>query len=171
MGSGTALGNGYFLTAAHVIKDIQSYVVTDDGLRLTAYVVSYDKTFDIAIVRVMSDNWHTFKPIELKCSITEPGTTIRMHGSFQDNDFVMTQGIIAGTPKSLPGWKMVYPVDGTVIWGMSGGAATDLEGRLIGVNVGIHIQLLGLQAIPMSFAYVVPSHYVCGLVAHYGFDL
>lgn len=41
-------------------------------------------------------------------------------------------------------------------------------GRLIGVNVGIHVE--GGQ-IPMSFAYVVPRHYVCANLARYGFEV
>ena len=78
-----------------------------------------------------------------------------------DVDFVYTSGTVVGAARPMGPWASVLPVDGTVIYGQSGGGVVDANGNVVGIAVGLLPTQYGIAA----FGFVVPASAVCNLLA------
>jgi S1-C subfamily serine protease len=174
-GSATYIGNGYFVTANHIVDGKKNtYTITDDnGAVYPAAVVFRNATYDFAVVEVAAKQTldQTFNSVSFNCNDMPMGTHIRLHGNpSSDNgnlDFIYTEGEIVGSQRTYAEWPVVYITDATVIWGMSGGAATDDNGNIIGITVGVDIS----QGSPFPISMVVPSPLICNTIEYYKLNL
>lgn len=162
-GSGTHIGNGYILTAAHVVDGgVGIKVVTDTGATKDADVLWANKSYDIALLRV--SDFDDLRSVPLSCAPLVRGTSYVAYGNPGNIDFVSASGAVVGKPEPRGPWREVVTVDGTVVPGMSGGGVV-VGGRLVGVSVGVMSASLGLLPSITGFGFVVPGSAVCGLLA------
>lgn len=163
-GSGVHIGGGYVLTAAHVpgAKKAMAYV-RDDGRKGQAKVIWSSAEYDVALLRL--DSAEGIMASNLECRAPGKGETVMLEGNPLILEGITTWGRIAGGETSLGPWASVLPVDASIAGGMSGGGAFDTEGDLIGINVGMMVQALGLGSTSVGLSLIVPGSTICGLLA------
>lgn len=153
-GSGTHIGNGYVLTAAHVVRgesDVQ--VKTDRGGQYPAKVLWVANDDDVALLRVDA---LAASSARVDCGPFKVGREVRAVGNPLAEEFVTTYGRVSG--KSGNGAMLV---DLPLAPGMSGGGVFDRGGRLVGV-VSAVMTPGGLSMV--SIGYIVPAERVCALL-------
>lgn len=126
VGTGVHIGDGYILTAAHVVDDDQELNI--DGNE-TAVVVKIDHVTDLALLK--SDNT-TRKSVKLSLrefGVGDPLTTISWHYGYL---FLYAEGIHAGDR----GWSVIPTTYTAFIQsnpGSSGGPVFNSLGHLAGI--------------------------------------
>lgn len=148
-GSATHIGDGYFVTAAHV-------VARQGGLRIKATdnsihdleIMWFNQTYDVALLRVAKHD--RFASVPMSCSIAAVGTRGESHGNPMFIENITTNLVVAGSVRSFGDtWPVAIPVDGA----------------LAGVNVGVLLAPTGgLSASMFGVNVVVPSSVVCDLM-------
>lgn len=161
-GSSVHIGNGYYLTAAHVVAGKTGIKIKDEtGDTADAELLWFSKKYDIAMLR--SDK--RVQKANLECRDPVFQEVIQMRGNPSNLEHVSTWGRVAGKAVEVPNfWAEAVPVDGAMAGGMSGGGVFDMEGDLIGVNVGGMLQSVGFGASFVGISYIVPSNTVCNLM-------
>lgn len=161
-GSGTHIGNGYVITAAHVVDGRTPKVVTDTGATNDAEVLWSNKGYDVAMLRIK--DFAGIESAPLSCSSLAPGTYYVAYGNPGNIEFVHAAGEVVGKREPRGDWLDVVTVNGTVVMGMSGGGVI-VNGRLSGVTVGVQAVALGPFPSLTGFGFVVPGSAICGLLA------
>lgn len=162
-GSGVHIGNGYVLSAAHVVKDLQTVTLKSDlGDIQEAEILWTNKTYDVALLRAKRPG--RLGAAHLSCREPKTGELIRLQGSPLSNEFLTTRGFVAGKVREHEHWKAVVPTDVMIGWGMSGGPALDARGNVVGLGVGIMLRGMGMSVVALGIAYVVPGDVICGLM-------
>lgn len=162
-GSAVHIGDGYYLTAAHVVLNAKELKIkTKDTLLRDATVLWANKEYDIALVK--ASGWGIDES-PLLCAPVPVGTNIRAFGNPTLMEFVYSSGKIAGEPFTVGPWHSVYPVDITIVPGQSGGPVYNDRGQVIGITVGVFTlpTMMGMSI--TGFGAVVPSSTVCELLA------
>lgn len=157
-GSATHIGNGYFLTAAHVIKD--GKVPLLDGERM-ADVLWVNKKYDVAFLRAYAKDMNS---APLDCREPDAGERVSLYGNPLNLESVTTWGQVSGSAREVGPWASVNPVNAAIAPGMSGGALIDEDGDLVGVNVGVMVMPVGFAGGPVGIGYSVPASVVCMLM-------
>jgi len=132
-GSGVHIGNGYIITAQHVIgadKASTILVKTDDGRILSPEIMWANQDADVALLHVAGDG---IAVRQIECRDPKVGDIITTYGSPLDLTFQAFTGRISGAiaKQSILGY--VQPYDITFAPGMSGGGVIDANGRLVGI--------------------------------------
>lgn len=162
-GSGVHIGDGFIVTAAHVVGDAKEVQLKAKGGALRkADVLWVNKANDIALLRTSSDGLGIAK---LGCHGVRVGDTIVAYGNPLKIEFVAAYGRIAGEPRETGPWKSVYVTDITTVMGQSGGGTFAENGDLIGITVGVMAAPIGFSGSLVGYGYVVPSTAVCELLA------
>lgn len=163
-GSGiVATKSGYIITNAHVVEYSKDYNVTvtlhEDETAYAAVVVGYDKTSDLAILKIEADN---LKPAVFgDVDQMEIGDEVLAIGNPGGLDFAstLTGGYISAlnrTLKSNSDNGMTYiQTDAAINPGNSGGPLVNMYGQVIGINsnkiISTGYEGMGF-AIPVSHA-------------------
>lgn len=163
-GSGiVATKSGYIITNAHVVEYSKDYNVTvilhEDETEYDAVVVGYDKTSDLAILKIEADN---LKPAVFgDVDQMEIGDEVLAIGNPGGLDFAstLTGGYISAlnrTLKSNSDNGMTYiQTDAAINPGNSGGPLVNMYGQVIGINsnkiISTGYEGMGF-AIPVSHA-------------------
>lgn len=163
-GSGiVATKSGYIITNAHVVEYSKDYNVTvtlhEDETAYDAVVVGYDKTSDLAILKIEADN---LKPAVFgDVDQMEIGDEVLAIGNPGGLDFAstLTGGYISAlnrTLKSNSDNGMTYiQTDAAINPGNSGGPLVNMYGQVIGINsnkiISTGYEGMGF-AIPVSHA-------------------
>ncbi len=154
-GSGTIIDErGTILTNAHVIEPDSScpydrigIAVTDDAgsppeLLYVAEVYAYDPIVDLAVIRIATDLDGVAAPGPFvsvpvgDSDAVEIGDSLRILGypSIGGETVTFTNGVVSGfASQNGVGSRSWIKTDATIAGGNSGGAAFDLEGRLVGI--------------------------------------
>ncbi len=159
--SATHIGGGRFVTAWHCVDAVKDIAVaTEAGEKAGAEVLWSNKLYDLALVRATELH---LRKAEIDCHLVEPGTPVVAIGNPIGMEFIRTEGkvvskLITGAVKvdSDMLWQERIVSDLTIAPGSSGGGLFDLQGRLVGVNVGAYVGL--------HYALSVPSTTVCQLL-------
>lgn len=158
-GSGVHIGNGYVLTAAHVVQTNKTMTVIDSEHREMAGEVLWSNTeYDVALIRLPGARYVASAP--LSCAANFVHQRVTVYGNPIDLEFVFTDGQVSGTARKWAIWREVVPVDLTIIPGQSGGAAIDETGYVVGIAVGVMIWQYGLT----GQGFIVPSSVICQLM-------
>lgn len=162
-GSGVHIGDGFIVTAAHVVGDAKEVQLKPKGGALRkADVLWVNKASDIALLRTSSDGLGVAK---LACHAVKVGDPIVAYGNPLKIEFVAAYGKIAGESRETGPWKSVYVTDITTVMGQPGGPVYADNGDLIGITVGVMAAPIGFSGSLVGYGYVVPSTSVCELLA------
>lgn len=162
-GSGVSLGNGYILTAAHVVNDAKTATLkTKDGKTRQAAVLWANTEYDIALLRSEDTK---IDAATLDCRVAQAGDFITSYGNPLNVEFAAAFGRIAGEPRKFGPWQSVFVTDITTVMGQSGGPVFNEEGRLVGITVGAMTAAMRFSLSLVGYGFVVPSASVCELLA------
>jgi S1-C subfamily serine protease len=164
-GSGVHIGDGYILTAAHVVKDAgKADIKLDDGSTVLAGEVLWSNdAYDVALIRV--DRPGGLSASILACDGADVGDRIEARGNPSAVEFVSMRGYIAGSAREFGPWATVQPTDMTIIGGMSGGGVFSEGGRVVGISVGGVAMGSALARSITGVTLIVPASTICGLLA------
>jgi len=134
--------DGYILTNNHVIEFADEYIVAlHDGREFKARLVGRDPNTDMAVIKIDQKN---LPAIELGNSDdVKVGEWAVAVGNPFDLASTVTAGIISAKGRDIniikggSSLEAFIQTDAAVNPGNSGGALTDLDGRLIGINSAI----------------------------------
>lgn len=143
MGTGFFINkNGYILTNHHVIADhvdpkyegySKVYVTLKDdpNKEIPAVVVGYDKVFDIALLKIPSDN----NPYLILGSSSEIsiGDKIYTIGNPLGIRYTVTSGIISNKDLDFFQLGKGFMIDAAINPGNSGGPLIDVKGQVVGI--------------------------------------
>lgn len=162
-GSGVHIGDGFIVTAAHVVGDAKEVQVkAKGGENRKADVLWVNKAYDIALLRTSSAGLGAAK---LDCRSVKAGDPIVAYGNPLKIEFVAAYGKIAGDSRETGPWRSVYVTDITTVMGQSGGPVYADGGDLIGITVGVMAAPVGFSGSLIGYGFVVPSAAVCELLA------
>jgi S1-C subfamily serine protease len=165
VGSGVHIGEGYIITAAHVVDGAKTArVKARDGKEYEADVLWANRAYDIALVQV-ADN-PTIPAASMSCRTAIVGENIKAVGNPFGIEFLSAFGRISGEPREfLPNWKLAFVVDMTMLGGQSGGPVFDESGSIIAIIVGGMLSPSGKDSrSPTGYNFAVPSAVVCKLL-------
>lgn len=161
-GSGVHIGNGYILTAAHVVGDEKELKLkTDTGVEGVVEVIWSAKAYDIALVHTETK----LSTSRITCHNTPNGTNVEARGNPGDQEFISTWGRVGG--QNIFGespWRVAEVVSMTIVPGMSGGGLFNEDGALVGILVGVMSKGSVFASSLMGIGYVVPMRAVCGML-------
>lgn len=163
LGSGVHVGNGFIVTAAHVVKASKVVSIkTRDGRTASADVLWASSDYDIALLRTAT----VMPAASLSCETVAVGDDVMAVGNPLGMEFISSYGRVAGEPRDfLPNWKSAFVTDLTVIMGNSGGPMFSADGRVAGIVVGVPAPAVeGGGRSYIGFSFVVPSSAVCKLM-------
>lgn len=182
-GSGVHIGNGFIITAAHVLPDASYYRAVEfkNGAEFPFEVLWKSNQYDIAAIRIRdikADNPKVTPPkvadqgaAELFCGNLVVGDDVSVIGNPMSEDFITSFGRIAGDARKVH-VDSVYVVDISVIMGVSGGPMFH-AGAVAGIASAIMTAPLQYTSdVPFTptvtgYSYFVPSSIVCELIARF----
>lgn len=183
-GSGVSIGNGYFITAAHVVQAKRSpefFLRAEDNRIIKAKAVWVLSTADLALLKVdlpPQQKTFDFPASQIACRAPRVGEEVTAIGNPHQIQFAHVSGYAASGPEDVKGndlffrpqstskaqdigtWKDIYIFVLPVFFGFSGGPIFDDEGRVLGLLVG------GLQG--TSYAVIEPVQKLCGILPDLG---
>ena len=132
--SGVHIGNGFILTAQHVVdKSPEITFLLDNGSDLhTAQVLWSNYDYDVALIHAPMED---VSASELSCRTPAVGEPVVAIGNLNGHRFFRSPGHVATEPENVDRWHDVYAVAGANGGGMSGGPVVDSEGRIVGLTV------------------------------------
>ena len=160
-GSGSHIGRGLILTAAHVVDGRKPSILTDTGIQREAEILWVNKEYDVALLRV--SEWSDIEAIQLECSSLAVGLPVEAYGNPGAINFVHSSGHVVGKSEARGPWRSVVTLNGTVVMGMSGGALVS-RNRVVGVAVGVQVVQAGIFPTITGFGFAVPGRVVCDLM-------
>ncbi|MBP1990552.1 S1C family serine protease [Paenibacillus eucommiae] len=127
--------DGFIITNAHVVKDMNNIVVvTSDGKSYTGKITNMDEESDLALVKIEATGLTAAKlasssDIRVGETVAAIGTPI----SFSLRNSV-TLGIVSGLERSISSEYQLIQTDAAINPGNSGGALVNMKGEVIGIN-------------------------------------
>jgi putative serine protease PepD len=150
LGSGVVIGrdgsNSYLITNNHVVEGARELdLVMPGGKNLKATVVGTDSFDDLAVISVPDTSLK--QAVFGKSSDLKVGQQVVAIGSPLGNDGSVTVGVVSalhrtisagsGTASSSETLQDVLQTDASINPGNSGGPLSDMQGRVIGINVAV----------------------------------
>ena len=135
LGSGVIMtSNGYILTCYHVIANAKLILVgLQDGRLEEAQIVGYDPITDLAVLNVSVENLHPIPQLDDPNTLV--GDVVLALGNPYNLGQTVTKGIVSRISNNeLNNYFDYIQTDAALNEGNSGGALTDSEGFLIGIN-------------------------------------
>lgn len=132
-GTGTYIGGGRFLTAAHVVAGTERGVLTDfRGAKVPYVVVIISTTHDVAVLETQEPI--TLPERSIDCRVPAIGEDVEFIGHPLRWDYVHGWGRVASRSIEVPGFLasgvwIASPVGA----GQSGSAVLDKNGRIVGI--------------------------------------
>lgn len=159
MGTGIIIDErGYIVTNYHVIADVDTLRVSlHDGSTYDGQVVSYDRSEDLAIIKINASKKLDLMPLGTSSDLMLAETVIAVGNAFGYEDSV-TLGIVSSLSRDVEvneeqAYENLIQTDASINPGNSGGPLINLDGEIVGINVAIRAgaQRIGF-AIPIDDA-------------------
>lgn len=171
-GSAEHVGDGYVLTAAHILQAVDRPVtlISDASKNpRDAEVLWANDDYDVALLRTEPDG---LAKRTLSCLLPPIGAAVSWYGNPRYEDFVVAFGQIGSKPRVSQPWKSVFIVNGPIVRGFSGAALQDRSGRMVGMIVGTMTDIVtsanDKKAITgyhgTAMGYAVPGKTICELM-------
>lgn len=161
-GSGVVIDErGYVVTSWHVIHGAnpdQIEVVLNDGTKLAAKVIGFDRATDLAVLKIKPEEDGRFPAVEFGDSDTvrvgEVAIAIGSPFSLQSS---VTVGHVSqkGRRVQILPYEDFIQTDAAINEGNSGGPLIDVDGRLIGINAAIQTEA---EKKGVGIAFAIPSN-------------
>lgn len=171
LGSGVIVSkDGYILTNNHVIEGADEVLVRlHDDREFDAKIVGTDPQTDIAVLKIEAENLPAI--VIANSDNLQVGDVVFAIGNPLGLGQTATMGIVSATGRNNlnlidRGYENFIQTDAAINRGNSGGALTDAEGRLVGINTMIITEgrsagNIGIGfAVPVNLAYSVMSSLV-----------
>ncbi len=159
--------NGYIVTNAHVVSDMETIVVVlSDGKAYKARLKALDEQSDLASIKIDKGMltpavFGDIEQVRVGKSVIAIGTPL----SFSLRNSA-TKGIVSGMNRSADGEYRFIQSDAAINGGNSGGPLVDLSGRVIGINT---VKYIGYGVEGLSFSIPVDTvKYVLDQFDRYG---
>ena len=169
-GSGVIISkSGYIITNHHVIDDADDieveFILNDEVQKFNAEVVQFDKTNDLAIVKIVDVNFDGVGelPYNFKTRSSDVGTKVFAFGypmalSIMGKEIKVTDGMIS-SKTGFDGDITTYQITAPIQAGNSGGPLFDEKGNLIGINSsGLRLDVAD------NVAYSIKTNYILNLI-------
>ncbi|MDG2420268.1 MAG: trypsin-like peptidase domain-containing protein [Gammaproteobacteria bacterium] len=140
LGSGVIVKpDGFILTNFHVVDNLfdlfETKVTLNDGRRISAKVIAWDKANDLAVLHINMDD---LTPIEVgNVEESQVGDVVFAIGYPRNIGQSVSQGIISAITNNTDSTVSIFQTDAAINPGNSGGALIDVNGKLIGINSSI----------------------------------
>ncbi len=159
LGSGVIVNqDGHILTNDHVIRGAEEIeVVLSDKRELSAKIVGRDPKSDLALIKVNADTKLPVLELLADSNAVEAGDFVLAIGNPFGLGQTVTFGIVSATGRGGLGIEELedfIQTDASINVGNSGGALTNLDGELIGINTAIVSRTGGNQGI----GFAIPSN-------------
>lgn len=165
-GTGFHIGNGYVISAAHVVAPngaaLPMRAIDSDKRVRNLSMLWATKVYDIALLKI--DNWQSMRAIDLDCDTAPVGRSISAHGYPESYGRQTMNGFVSSIPQTVTVWKTVIGMDLTILPGMSGGPVLAEDNRAIGVTVSSHSIPSMISVTPTGLSFAVPISTVCQLL-------
>lgn len=155
--------DGYIITNAHVVKDMDSIVVVlSNSKAYKARLKAIDDKLDLAVIKIDKGGLTpaTFGDIK-KVAVGEEVVAIGTPLSFSLRNSA-TKGIVSGMNRSADGEYKFIQSDAAINGGNSGGPLVNMKGEVIGINsvkfVGFGVEGLNFS-IPVDTVKYAISHF------------
>jgi serine protease Do len=128
-------GDGYIVTANHVVDGAKSIrITTDDGVTYPAKVIGVDGTTDVALLKV--DASHEFTYVKFADQMPRVGDWVVAIGTPFGLDKTATVGIVSALARDIGGRSTggYLQIDAAINQGNSGGPTFDVHGNVVGIN-------------------------------------
>lgn len=164
LGSGVIIDGrrGLIITNAHVISNASVIkIVLQDEREFEAQVVGADPDFDLAVLRINSDDNLPAVSMGTSDDLMIGETVIAIGNPFGFSNTVTT-GVVSSLSRSVRTDDRVFhefiQIDASINPGNSGGPLLNIDGELIGINTAIFASAQGIGfAIPISKARKIIS--------------
>lgn len=160
--------DGYILTNYHVIEDANSITVTTyDGSSLSAKVVGYDESNDIAVLKVEAEN---LTPVILgdSANMNVGDAVVAIGNPLGELTFSLTSGYVSALDRQVTlssGITMnLIQTDCAINSGNSGGALFNLYGEVVGIINAKYSGSSGSGASIDNIGFAIPINRVLSIV-------
>ncbi len=147
--------DGYIVTNAHVVKDMDSIVVVlSDSKAYKARLKAIDESLDLAVIKIDKGG---LKPAVFgNMSSVDVGQEVVAIGTPQSFNLrnSATRGIISGMNRSTDGEYRFIQSDAAINGGNSGGPLVNMKGQVIGIN---SVKLVGFGVEGLNFSIPVDT--------------
>lgn len=157
-GSAVVIAPHTLITNCHVLKDVQSFQLENEGRRFIGRLELWDTARDVCQVKVP----HLEAPAVVlgdsdKVVVGQPVYAL---GAPKGLELTLSNGIVSGLRHNAPGQLWKIQTSAPISHGSSGGGLFDIDGRLIGItSEGIEEgQNLGF-ALPVSWVRELPARH------------
>jgi serine protease Do len=159
MGTGIIVDErGYIVTNYHVIHEVDQITITlEDGETYDARPVSFDRSQDLAIIRIDATHPLTVMPMGTSSDLMLAEQVFAVGNAF-GYEHTVTSGIVSALSRDVEvdetqAYRNLIQTDASINPGNSGGPLLNLNGEVIGINVAIRAgaQRIGF-AIPIDDA-------------------
>lgn len=161
-GSGFVVSeDGYIVTNAHVVRDIEGKANFSDGSVVDVDLVSVDPERDFALLKARQARRYPFLRLGDSSACSE-GDTVIAAGTPLSFETTFTRGIISSARRSFPAYKASFiQTDAALSPGNSGGPLINLSGDVIGIN---SLKISGSSVEGMGFAVAINDvkHHISG---------
>ncbi len=159
--------DGYIVTNAHVVKDMDSIVVVlSDSKAYKARLKAIDESLDLAVIKIDKGG---LKPAVFgNMSSVDVGQEVVAIGTPQSFNLrnSATRGIISGMNRSTDGEYRFIQSDAAINGGNSGGPLVNMKGQVIGIN---SVKLVGFGVEGLNFSIPVDTvQYAIGHFERFG---
>jgi serine protease Do len=147
--------NGYIVTNAHVVKDMDSIVVVlSNSKAYKARLKAIDESLDLAVIKIDKGGLKpaTFGNIA-DVSVGQDVIAIGTPLSFDLRNSA-TKGIVSGMNRSADGEYKFIQSDAAINGGNSGGPLVNMKGEVIGIN---SVKLVGFGVEGLNFSIPVDT--------------
>lgn len=140
LGSGVVVSeDGFILTNLHVVDTLfdafDAEVTLNDGRRVSAMVVAWDKKSDLAVLHINMDN---LTPIQIGDETSmKVGDIVFAIGYPRNIGQSVSQGIVSALTENSENTPGIIQTDAAINPGNSGGALINSRGELVGINSSI----------------------------------
>ncbi|TFE29101.1 trypsin-like serine protease [Cohnella luojiensis] len=162
--------DGWIVTNAHVVKDMDKIVVvTADGKEYAGTRKQIDYTSDLALVKINATKLKIAKLASnpFKVQVGESVIAIGTPVSFSLRN-TATVGVISGMNRSVTSDYNLLQTDAAINPGNSGGPLVNLKGEVVGINsmkfVDVDIDSMGFAIPADTVQYVLDHFYKYGKV-------
>jgi len=155
--------DGYIVTNAHVVKDMDSIVVVlSNSKAYKARLKAIDESLDLAVIKIDKGGLQpaTFGDIS-GVSVGQDVVAIGTPLSFSLRNSA-TRGIVSGMNRSADGEYRFIQSDAAINGGNSGGPLVNMKGQVIGIN---SVKLVGYGVEGLNFS--IPVDTVKYAISHF----